>query len=109
MTVHLPDTGRPQMCLDLGLPDPAPEEWSEIACAAMDDLAASGEAFDSVTLTERGVPAPTHPNRWGALFLKYSQRDLITPVGHRRSRRRTRNGGDCRTWIGTDKARRGAE
>lgn len=100
---------RNQIPLDLGLPEPeAPEGWREIARGVMDELISTGKPFDSWTLTERGVPRPPHPAQWGALFLTYSMKNLIEPVGHRRSRRRTRNSGDCQTWRGTEKARRRA-
>lgn len=83
-----------------------PEEWREQACGAMDLLAANGSPFDSMTLTELGVPDPHHPGQWGALFRVYSTRGLIEPLGFEYSRRPTRSGGICRTWVGTAKARR---
>lgn len=98
-----------QPTLDLGLPEPEPPEvWREIARGVMDELAASGEPFDSWSLSEKGVPAPANPNCWGALFLTYSTKRLIEPVGHRHSRRRSRHSGACQTWRGTEAARRRA-
>lgn len=82
-----------------------PEEWREIACPVMDYLAADGHPFDAMTLTELGVPEPHHPGQWGALFRTYAGRGLIEPLGFEYSRRPTRSGGICRTWIGTDKGR----
>lgn len=49
---------------------------------------------------------PDHLGQWGALFRTYSNRGLIEPLGFEYSRRPTRSGGICRTWRGTDKARR---
>lgn len=98
-----------QPTLDLGIPEPEPPEvWREIAGEVMDQLAASGDVFDAWSLSERGVPEPEHPAQWGALFLTYRTRNLIEPVGHRHSRRRSRHSGACQTWRGTDKARRRA-
>ena len=84
----------------------SPEEWKEHARGVMDWLASEGQPFDSMHLTELGVPDPHHPGAWGALFRVYSNRGLIEPLGFEYSRRPTRSGGICRTWRGTDKARR---
>lgn len=86
----------------------SPEEWREIASAVMDYLAADGQPFDAMHLTELGVPEPHHPGQWGALFRTYSGRGLIEALGFEYSRRPTRSGGVCRTWVGTAKARRSA-
>lgn len=83
-----------------------PDEWREHARGVMDWLASEGQPFDAYNLTELGVPEPHHPSQWGALFRTYANRGLIEPLGFEYSRRPTRSGGVCRTWRGTDKARR---
>lgn len=92
----------------LQIHEDGPEEWKEHAHEVMDMLAAEGNPFDSMHLTELGVPDPHHPSQWGALFRTYASKGLIEPLHFGYSRRPTRSGGICRTWRGTEKARRHA-
>lgn len=74
--------------------------WRDCADRAIDYLAASGQPFTAADLTELGVPAPDHPNRWGALFQAAYRSGRIVPVGYARSTAASRHAGVVRVWCG---------
>lgn len=74
--------------------------WWHWARRELLSLAATGVQFTAHDLTALGVPAPIHPNHWGALFMAAHRAGDIVPVGVAQSTRRSRAGGVCHVWIG---------
>ena len=87
------------MGLDLAIAN-TDEWWHSVAMRAMRWLAEAPGEFDAYDLTLLGVPAPDHPNRWGALFRAAHTAGVIEPAGYTQSRRPGRAGGCCRVWRG---------
>ena len=75
------------------------------AMAALKQLAATGETFESYDLSDQFGVYLDSPYRYGALFSSAARSGLIEHVGYTVSRRPTRSGGITRTWRGTAAAR----
>lgn len=72
----------------------------EPALDAIRFLAQTRKEFEAFDLTETCGIEFDHPARWGAVFSKAQDMDLIVCVGYGRSRRPTRSGGLTRFWRG---------
>lgn len=80
--------------------DNADQWWWDCAMRAVTHLADSGRPFTANDVTLLGVPAPDHPNRWGALLRSAHTAGLIEAAGFTQSSRPSRAGGVCRVWVG---------
>lgn len=78
----------------------AERPWWETAMGRLRAYAAAGIEFDAYDLTKAGVPAPDHPNRWGALFNTAKAQGLIVHAGYHQSERPGRAKGVCAVWRG---------
>jgi hypothetical protein len=86
------------------------DPWRQRALVALDELARSGDEFDSDDLIARvGVPDERHHHNGrnsaiGSVFRECHARGLIEPTGGvRQSRQPRRKGGLIRLWRGARK------
>lgn len=74
--------------------------WKQLADAAIDRLAATGQPFTADDVRDLGIPDPTSPKAWGARFLFAAKAGRITRVGYVPSRRPSVHAHPIAQWIG---------
>lgn len=78
--------------------------WRSCATRAMWEMVGRGVDFTQEDIGEL-AGEPSEPNHWGALFQSLARRDVIEPVGFRRSTKKSRRGGVIRVWRAIPAAR----
>lgn len=73
-------------------------DWIAQAVDCIERLALSQSLVTSEDL-RREIEAPENENQIGGAFLSASTRKIITPVGYRPSRDKSRRGGAIRVWT----------
>lgn len=73
-------------------------DWTEQAVNVIERLA---REHDTVTAEDlrREFEAPEHQNQIGSAFRSAYSQKIITPVGYRQSREKSRRGGALRVWA----------
>lgn len=74
------------------------KDWLEQAVNVIERLARRQPTVTSEDL-RREFYAPEHQNQIGSAFRVAYHRKLITPVGYRQSKDRSRRGGAVRVWA----------
>lgn len=74
--------------------------WKQLADAAIDRLAATGQPFTTDDVRELGVPDPSSPKAWGARMLSAAKSGRIRRVGYQPSRRPSVHAHPVAVWVG---------
>lgn len=74
--------------------------WREAALRAVELLAATGRHFTVEDVRNLGIPEPSHPARWGAVFVTAHREETIRCVGSAPASRRPRHASLNRIWTG---------
>lgn len=78
----------------------ADKVWKQLADAAIDRLAATGQPFTADDVREMGVPDPSSPKAWGSRFLSAAKGGRIRRVGYQPSRRTSVRAHPVAVWVG---------
>lgn len=78
----------------------ADKVWKQLADAAIDRLAATGQPFTADDVRDLGVPDPTSPKAWGSRFLSAARSGRIRRVGYVPSRRPSVHAHPIAQWVG---------
>lgn len=74
------------------------KDWLEHAVRKIEEIARRQPTVTSEDL-RRDFDAPEHQNQIGMAFRVAYHRKIITPVGYRQSKDRSRRGGAVRIWT----------
>lgn len=85
------------------LENPTGPDWTSHALSVLEELAQEDRAFNSETLTARGVPNPPKSAMWGNLFKQAARNKIIRKVDYRPSSKPSRRGGSGYAWQGCAK------
>lgn len=74
--------------------------WRDAALRAVELLALTGRPFTVEDVRNLGVPEPSHPARWGGVFVTAHREAVIRCVGSAPASRRQRHASLNRIWTG---------